>query len=123
MPSIIPKVAAIASICGLLSFGSAHAAECVGSGHRSTFGVNAAVYFEVKSGGSCHYAFKMEGAVKNSKISAAPKNGTVRLLNNTSFEYKPKAGYKGPDSFAIETTGSNQTGSGTSVLTMSVVVN
>jgi len=92
-PSI---VAAIAAACSLASFGSAHAAECVGSGTRTAFGVNASAFFEVKSGQSCRYAFSMEGLVKNSKVATAPKNGTVRMLNATSFEYKQKAGLQGP---------------------------
>jgi len=119
-PSI---VAAIAAACSLASFGSAHAAECVGSGTRTAFGVNASAFFEVKSGQSCRYAFSMEGLVKNSKVATAPKNGTVRMLNATSFEYKPKAGYKGQDTFAIQATGSNQGSSGTSILSMTVAVN
>lgn len=119
----VPSILVLAGVCSLMPIGSVQAAECVGSGYRATFGVNASAYFEVKSGGSCHYAFRMDGIVRSSKISATPKNGTVRMLNQTSFEYKAKAGYKGPDTFAIEATGSNQTGSGTSILTMNVDVN
>ena len=115
--------ATVLAAIGLAAFHPAHAAECVGSGYRSTFGADGAGYFEVRSGQSCHYAFNLGGMVKSSKIMTQPKNGTVRMLNLTSFEYKPKAGYKGPDTFAIEAVGTSQTGSGRSVLTMNVAVN
>jgi hypothetical protein len=105
MRSITPILIAIVATCSLVASNSVHAAECVGTGSRSTFGADSAAYFEVKSGQSCHFAFNLEGVVQSSKIMTRPKNGTVRMLNLTSFEYKPKAGYKGPDSFAIEATG------------------
>ena len=113
----------LAAICSLISFGAAHATECYGTGHRSTFGADSSAYFSVKSGETCNYAFSVDGVVRSTKVSASPKNGSVRMLNETSFEYKANPGYKGADSFKIETTGSNQTGSGTSVLTMNVTVN
>lgn len=123
MRSRTPILTAIVAACGIAAFHPAHAAECVGSGHRSTFGANASAYFEVKADQSCHYAFNLEGVVTSSKIATPPKHGTVRMLNQTSFEYKPKPGYKGADSFAIEAVGTSQTGSGKSVLTMNVAVN
>jgi hypothetical protein len=63
------------------------------------------------------------GVVRNSRITVRPKNGTARMLDATSFEYKAKRGYTGPDTFAIEATGSSQFGSGKSVVTMNVAVN
>jgi hypothetical protein len=108
-----------------LAVGSAQAEQCVGSGTQTTFGANGTGWFEVKSGQACQYAFSMMGGgvVSNSRITVRPKNGTARMLDATSFEYKAKAGYKGQDTFAIEATGRNQTGSGKSVLTMNVAVN
>lgn len=123
MKSITTILTAIVATCSLVAVNPAHAAECVGSGYRSTFGADGAAYFEVKAGQSCHYAFNLGGVVKSSKIMTPPKNGTARMLNLTSFEYKPKAGYKGSDTFAIEAVGTSQTGTGRSVLTMTVAVN
>ena len=123
MKSITGMLTVIVAKCSLVALQSAHAAECVGSGYRSTFGSDGAAYFEVRSGQSCHYAFNLGGVVRSSKIMTPPRNGTVRMLNLTSFEYKPKAGYKGPDTFAIEAIGESQTGAGRSVLTMNVAVN
>jgi hypothetical protein len=123
MRSIISIPAAILATC--LAVGSAQAEQCVGTGTQTTFGANGTGWFEVKSGQACQYAFSMMGGgvVSNSRITVRPKNGTARMLDATSFEYKAKAGYKGQDTFAIEATGRNQTGSGKSVLTMNVAVN
>jgi hypothetical protein len=98
------------------------AAECIVAGYPTTFGVDMNGSFEVDSGESCHYAFDLRGAVESSKILSPAKNGTVRMLNLSSFEYKPHAGYKGADSFAIEATGESLRGKGTSVVTMNVRV-
>jgi hypothetical protein len=111
-------LAAIAVIGGT----SAQAAECVVVGYPTTFGVDMNGSFEVAAGGSCHYAFNLRGAVEGSRILTPAKNGTVRLLNLSSFEYRPHAGYKGADSFAIEATGESQRGKGTSIVTMNVRV-
>lgn len=118
MRSGISIVAAIAMFCG----SSVQAAECVVVGYPTTFGVDMNGSFEVDAGGSCHYAFDLRGAVESSRILRPAKNGTVRMLNLSSFEYQPHAGYKGADSFAIEATGENQRGKGTSVVTMNVRV-
>lgn len=122
MRSINPLPAAILIAFAALSSAPAHAAECVGSGYRSTFGADGAAFFEVRGGQPCHYAFNVGGVVRSSKILTRPKNGTVRMLNLTSFEYRPKPGYTGPDTFSIEAVGTSQTGSGRSVLTMNVAV-
>jgi hypothetical protein len=123
MRSIISIPAAILTLC--LAVGSAQAEQCVGSGTTTTFGANGTGWFEVKSGQACQYAFSLMGggAVSNSRITVRPKNGTARMLDATSFEYKAKRGYKGPDTFAIEATGSSIFGSGKSVVTMNVAVN
>jgi hypothetical protein len=44
------------------------------------------------------------------------------MFNLTSFEYRAHLGNHGPDSFAIEASGENQSGKGTSILNMSVAV-
>ena len=61
MKSITAILTAIVATCSLAAFNPAHAAKCVGSGHRSTFGSDGAAYFEVKAGQSCHYVFNLGG--------------------------------------------------------------
>jgi hypothetical protein len=124
MRSIISIPAAILAVC--MAAGSAQAQQqCVGSGTTTTFGANGTGWFEVKSGQACQYAFSLMGggSVSSSRITVRPRNGTARMLTLTSFEYKPKRGYRGSDTFAIEATGSSIFGSGKSVVTMNVAVN
>jgi hypothetical protein len=115
-------VAAIVAISGLTSLTTVQAAECIVVGSPTTFGANMNGSFEVQAGDSCHYAFNLRGAVASSKILTPAKNGTVRMLDLTSFEYRAHPGYRGTDSFAIEATGESQTGKGTSILMMNVAV-
>jgi hypothetical protein len=114
--------AAFVAALGAMPFASVQAAECIVVGHRATFGSNSTGNFEVSSGQSCHYAFDLRGAVASSKIATPARHGTVRMIDLSSFEYKPNAGFTGSDSFAIEATGESQTGKGRSVLTMNVRV-
>jgi hypothetical protein len=122
MRSRIAFMAAIAAIGSLTCLASAEAGECIVVGSQATFGANMNGSFEVDAGESCHYAFNLRGAVESSKVVTPARNGTVRMLNLTSFEYRALPGYRGPDSFAIEATGESQTGKGTSILNMSVAV-
>jgi hypothetical protein len=120
--SIIIATAFLAIGGGPIPLTSVQAAECIVVGSPTTFGANMNGSFEVEAGESCHYAFNLRGAVASSKILTPARNGTVRMLNLTSFEYRPHPGYRGADSFAIEATGESQTGKGTSILLMSVAV-
>jgi hypothetical protein len=115
-------VTAIATIASLASLTPVRADECIVVGSPTTFGADMNGTFEVDAGESCHYAFRLRGAVESSRILTPAKNGTVRMLNLTSFEYRPHPGYRGTDSFAIEASGESQTGKGASVLNMTVRV-
>ena len=115
-------LAAAVVIFSMAQAPSAEADECLVVGSPATFGANMNGSFEVDAGGSCHYAFNLRGAVASSKILTPARNGTVRMLDLTSFEYRAHPGYRGPDSFAIEARGESQTGKGISVLNMSVAV-
>jgi hypothetical protein len=123
MRSKISITVAIVLACGALSPSPARTAECIVSGYPTTFGVDMNGSFEIRSGDSCHYAFNLRGVVRSSRVAAHAKHGTVRMLDLTSFEYQPRAGYKGTDAFAIEATGESQTGEGKSILNMNVTVN
>jgi len=122
MRSRIVFMAAIVVIGSLTYLASAEADECLVVGSPATFGADMNGSFEVEAGDACHYAFRLRGTVDSSEVVTPAKNGTVRMLNLTSFEYRAHPGYRGPDSFAIEVTGESQTGKGTSVLNMSVAV-
>lgn len=55
-------------------------------------------------------------------FTEAGSRHTLKKLNISTFQYTAKAGYKGPDSFAVTATGKGPTASGTSVITMNATV-
>jgi hypothetical protein len=90
--------------------------------HYPAGGVNSSGYFNVASGGTCLFPIRMDGVVKSSSISQGPAHGTLKRLNASTYTYTAKAGYKGPDTFAVQATGKGPTSSGTSVITMNATV-
>jgi hypothetical protein len=46
----------------------------------------------------------------------------LKKLDVSTYEYTAKAGYKGPDSFAVQATGTGPASSGTSIITMKATV-
>ena len=116
-------LAFIVAAPSLVSLSPAEAAsECPASGTLSDWGVNSTGYFNVASGGSCLFPIRMQGTVSGSGISQKPAHGTLKKLNASTFQYTAKAGYKGPDTFAVKATGKGPTASGTSVITMNATV-
>lgn len=120
------KVAALAltvAVPNLVSFTSAQAAsECPAIGSLSGWGVNSTGYFSIASGGTCLFPIRIEGVVTGSSISQKPAHGTLKKLNISTYQYTAKAGYKGPDTFAVKATGKGPTSSGTSVVTLSATI-
>lgn len=98
------------------------ASECPATGVLSDWGVNSTGYFGIASGGTCLLPLRMQGSVSNSSISQKPAHGTLKKLNVSTYQYTAKAGYKGPDAFAVKFTGKGPTGHGTSVITMNATV-
>lgn len=112
----------IASLISLIHSPAQAASECPAVGTLSDWGVNSTGYFSVASGGSCLFPIRMQGTVSASKISQKPAHGTLKRLNISTYQYTAKAGYKGPDTFAVTATGKGPTGHGTSVITMNATV-
>ena len=46
-----------------------------------------------------------DGAIDGVEIATPPKNGTAMASGRTMVVYKPKAGFKGEDSFVFELVG------------------
>jgi hypothetical protein len=105
----------------LMGLSPASADSCAWSG-RFTFGNAGTGSASVKGGQDCSFAVRTGGAVKSVKIVTPAKNGTARAVNQSTFAYKPKAGFKGQDSFVIAVDGSGQKGSGISNVTMTITV-
>lgn len=122
-PSKVFALALIVAAPSLMSLSSAQAAsECPATGTLSDWGVNSTGYFSIASGGTCLFPVRMQGTVSNSGIAQKPAHGVLKKLNVSTYEYTAKAGYKGPDAFAVKFTGKGPTASGTSVITMNATV-
>ncbi len=119
MFSVLTAVAAVATLAAV---SAAQAIECNVKGNRAVFGVSMNAGFNIKSGAACTSGYTSGGLVQNAKVSQQPQHGSVRLLNNSSFEYRSKPGYTGPDAFVIEATGRDTRGTGTSSVTYNVTV-
>ena len=115
-------LAALAAIATQAAVDSAQAIECNVKGNRAVFGVSMNAGFNIKSGAACTSGYTSGGLVQNAKVSQQPQHGSVRLLNNSSFEYRSQPGYTGPDAFVIEATGRDTRGTGTSTVTYNVTV-
>ena len=104
---------------GLVSVSSAQAAsECPVAGILSTWGINSTGLFNVASGGACLFPLRIEGVIANSSIVQRPAHGTLRQLNESTFEYTANADYRGTDTFSVQATGKGPTASGTSIITL-----
>ena len=103
----------------LMSVSTAWAvSECSMSGTLADWGENSTAYIDLASGESCLLPIKMRGTVTGSGIVQKPSHGKLKKRDLSTFEYKPKAKYKGSDTFAIKATGQGPTASGTSVITV-----
>ena len=98
------------------------ASDCPKSAELADWGKNSTADISVASGGSCLFPIGMRGSVSSSEISQKPVHGKLKKLNNNTYEYKAKAGYKGGDAFAIKTTGQGPTAAGTSVITVHATI-
>jgi hypothetical protein len=86
------------------------------------WGENSTGDIDVAPGRSCLLPIKIRGTVSSSDISQKPAHGKLKRLNISTFEYTPKARYKGSDTFAIKAAGQGQSSSGTSVITVHATI-
>jgi hypothetical protein len=101
---------------------SARAAECNVAASPSSWGTSMSGTFEVADGDSCSYGIRIAGTFNSSRIARPAQHGSVRMIDVSTFEYRSHDRYAGPDSFAIEANGTGPTSSGTSLVTLNVVV-
>jgi Bacterial Ig domain len=100
-----------------------NAPQCVVSGSPPAgWGFNSIGYIQIPSGGSCMFAVNVSGEILNSSVSQNPQHGTLQQLDTSSFVYASQAGYTGNDTFSVQATGTSQTGSGTSVITINAIL-
>ncbi|MGL4592453.1 MAG: Ig-like domain-containing protein [Aestuariivirga sp.] len=81
------------------------------------------VTINITEGSTCGSAVLLAGTQKLNSIAVVSQggNGTVRTTSNR-FEYRPKSGFKGSDSFSVELRGSDQWGQA-AANTLNVTVN
>ncbi|HEV2508561.1 Ig-like domain-containing protein [Bosea sp. (in: a-proteobacteria)] len=78
-----------------------------------------ATYRSIMNADGCRYVYaRFQKAV----IMQQPENGTLSQVGEFSFLYKPKAGFKGQDSYVIYICAINYRGSGCSRLTYEAIV-
>jgi hypothetical protein len=118
----LSALAALVAFSSLASLSPARAIECNVKANRTIFGQSMNAGFSIKSGRSCTSGYTSGGMVQDAKVKQQPQHGTVRLPNNSSFEYRAQPGYTGSDAFVIEATGSGTRGTGTSVVPYNVTV-
>jgi Bacterial Ig domain len=98
-------------------------AQCVVSGSPPAgWGVNSIGYIMIASGESCVFSVNVTGEILSSGVSQNPQHGTLQQLDTASFVYTSLAGYSGGDTFSVQATGTSQTGSGTSVVTINATL-
>jgi hypothetical protein len=120
--SLLLSAALLASTGLILATSSARAAECNVAASPSSWGSSMSGTFQLAAGESCIYGIRIAGTFNSSRIARPAQHGNVRMIDISTFEYKSRDGYAGPDSFAIEANGTSPTSSGTSVVTLNVVV-
>jgi len=75
-------------------------------------------------GGACTTRFRSGATSHFTSISIAskPGHGTLSQVDGSRFRYKPSAGFKGVDRYALRMCGTDQAGSGCATLTYSITV-
>ncbi|WP_141686899.1 Ig-like domain-containing protein [Bradyrhizobium sp. LMTR 3] len=97
--------------------------QCPVIGSASTWGFPGTGYFDASPGSACLFSLNIQGEILSSTVSKAPSNGSLNMVNVSTYTYTPNPGFTGTDAFAIEATGRNIGGPvGTSVITMNATV-
>jgi hypothetical protein len=98
------------------------ASDCSTSITLADWGENSTGDIDAAPGRSCLFPIRIRGTVSSSDISQKPAHGKLKKLNVSSYEYTPKARFKGSDTFAIKAAGQGPSGSGTSVITVHATI-
>jgi hypothetical protein len=110
-------------VTGLLPVSLVRAAsDCSTSITLADWGENSTGDIGVAPGRSCLFPIRIRGTVSSSDVSRKPAHGKLKKLNTSTYEYTPKARYKGSDTFAIKAAGQGPAGSGTSVITVHATI-
>jgi hypothetical protein len=75
-------------------------------------------------GSACTHRYRSLSTLQmtSGSIASPPANGSLSEVGALQFRYKPKAGFKGVDRYAIRVCGRGGSGSGCSTLTYNITV-
>jgi hypothetical protein len=119
----IVALALIVEVAGLPPVSVVRAAsDCSTSITLADWAENSTGDIDAAPGRSCLFPIRMRGTISSSDISQKPAHGKLNRLNVSSYEYTPKARFKGSDTFAIKAAGQGPSGSGTSVITVHATI-
>ena len=96
--------------------------QCQVVGFPAEWGINSSGAFVIASGESCQISIPIGGRIEASKVMQNPAHGRVEQNNLANYIYVSEAGFRGRDSFVLEITGSGQSSSGTSRVTLTAEV-
>ncbi len=94
-------------LLGVLSFPLAAQASCTSVNWNFKFGQETTTSRET-DGAPCSFRLTNvggDGAIYGVEIATPPKNGTATTAGRAQVIYKPRAGFKGEDSFVFELVG------------------
>jgi hypothetical protein len=119
-------VAASFAMLGVVGLGSQARAACDIDGDTFYLHKNDETHHTAKTDlNGCDLHFISAGKTtefSNASIVTKPKNGDLIPIAHLEFRYRPKAGFKGNDEFALKVCGKTVKGEGCSILHYSATV-
>jgi hypothetical protein len=119
---VLPAAFAIVASAG---FASQAAAHCEVTGDIFYLHKNDVSKHTAKTdvqGCDLHFITAGKIRFRRAKIVTAPQNGNLRKIAHLEFRYRPKPGFKGTDTFALQLCGRTPKGSGCSILNYEATV-
>lgn len=96
-------------------------AACTGPGYDAKLGQQVRIH-RISNGSPCiHTMLTNKDKIYGNRITRLPKYGTLSAAGRTQVIYRPKAGFKGEDSYSFQWIG-KQNGVTPSAITISVSV-
>jgi hypothetical protein len=113
-------VAVAVGLLGVFGFASQALAVCDVDGETFYLHQNDETHHTAKTDvNGCDLHFISAGKTtefSNASIVSKPKNGDLTQIAHLEFRYRPKAGFKGNDEFALKVCGRTPKGEGCSIL-------
>lgn len=112
-------VGVVASLGGCVS--ASQGTQCMPEASSFGFGQNSTWLLYV-GGAGCSATLDLWGAMMTNSAIVQQAGHGAAFVSGTTYGYTPAAGFAGPDQFKMSLTGQGNAGSGTSIVTVNVVV-